>query len=172
MQGSTLEGKLLVAMPSIGDPRFDKSVIFICAHSADGAMGLIVNKPAGDMDFASLIDQLAIEGGDGSIPVYIGGPVDHVRGMVLHSTEYAIEESTMKVTDQIAMTASLEILEDISNGDGPELGLLALGYSGWGPGQLEDEIRANGWLVADGDQAIIFSSRKYHCMFTSNYSAI
>ena len=157
MQFDTLEGKLLVAMPSIGDPRFDKSVIYICAHSADGAMGLIVNKRAEELKFSELLDQLELDGGDGSVPIYIGGPVEHARGMVLHSADYAKDDHTMKVSDNVAMTSSLDILSDIANGDGPIHGLLALGYSGWGPGQLEDEIRSNGWLVADGDDAIIFN---------------
>ena len=156
MQFDTLEGKLLVAMPGIGDPRFDKSVIYICAHSADGAMGLIINKRAEELNFTKLLEQLSLEGGNGAVPIYIGGPVEHARGMVLHSTDYEKEDHTMKVSDRVAMTSSTEILTDIANGIGPSRGLLALGYSGWGPGQLENEIRANGWLVADGDDAIVF----------------
>ena len=157
MQVDSLEGKLLVAMPSIGDPRFDKSVIYICAHSRDGAMGLIVNKRAAELEFGDLLEQLSIDAGQDVVPVYIGGPVQHTRGMVLHSADYEVKDSTIKVSDNVAMTASLEILEDISQGTGPEKGLLALGYSGWGPGQLENEIRENGWLVADADDAILFS---------------
>ncbi|MEM7240758.1 MAG: YqgE/AlgH family protein [Pseudomonadota bacterium] len=157
MHFDTLEGKLLVAMPSIGDPRFDKSVIYICAHSADGAMGLIVNKRAEELNFSELLDQLSLEGGDGTVPIYIGGPVEHARGMVLHSADYTKDDHTMKVSENVAMTSSMEILSDIAKGDGPDKGLLALGYSGWGPGQLEQEIRSNGWLVADADSAIIFN---------------
>ena len=157
MDMNSLEGKLLVAMPSIGDPRFDRTVIYLCAHSADGAMGLIVNKRADELDFETLLEQLSIEAGGGSVPIYFGGPVENARGMVLHSTEYEVNESTMKVSDTVAMTASMEILEDIAQGHGPENGLLALGYAGWGPGQLESEIRNNGWLVADADEAILYS---------------
>lgn len=153
-----LDGKLLIAMPSMGDPRFEKSVIYICAHSCDGAMGLIVNKPAKELQFSDLLDQLniktdrPIEG----IDVYYGGPVEYGRGFVLHTHDYASDDSTLTVNDDFGMTATLDILEDISNGEGPEACLLALGYAGWGPGQLEDEIRANGWLTCEANHKLVF----------------
>ncbi|MCP5089247.1 MAG: YqgE/AlgH family protein [Rhodobacteraceae bacterium] len=154
-----LDGKLLIAMPSMGDPRFEKSVIYLCAHSDDGAMGLIVNKPAADLKFVDLLKQLEIKADRPieGVDVHYGGPVEYGRGFVLHSRDYASPDSTLEVNDEFGMTATLDILEDISHGDGPDSCLLALGYAGWGPGQLEDEIRANGWLTCDADQALVFS---------------
>ena len=154
-----LDGKLLIAMPGMGDPRFEKSLIYMCAHSEDGAMGLIINKPAIDLQFSDLLEQLKITPGQSLRPIEIhfGGPVEHGRGFVLHSKDYIAEDSTLEVSDEFGMTATLDILEDISQGNGPDACLLALGYAGWGPGQLEDEIRENGWLTCDADAALIFS---------------
>lgn len=154
-----LSGKLLIAMPGMGDPRFEKSVIFMCAHSDDGAMGLIVNHPALELSFSDLLDQLDIPGGDSTLPttIYIGGPVEHGRGFVLHTSDYEIEESTLTVDHRFGMTATLEILEDLAHDRGPKRALLALGYSGWGPGQLEGEIVRNGWLTCDSTMDIVFS---------------
>lgn len=153
-----LDGKLLIAMPLMGDPRFERSVIYVCVHSDDGAMGLIVNKPATDLKFGDLLEQLEIETPDPSreIRVHFGGPVEHGRGFVLHSTDYESSDATLKVDDRFGMTATLDILEDISNGSGPNSCLLALGYAGWGPGQLEGEIQANGWLTCDASPEIVF----------------
>jgi putative transcriptional regulator len=155
-----LDGKLLIAMPGMGDPRFEKTVIFLCSHSADGAMGLIVNKPAQDLKFEELTSQLGIEVPEtpNSVDIHFGGPVEYGRGFVLHSPDYVAEEGTLDVSGSFAMTASLNILEDIANGEGPLDCLLTLGYSGWGPGQLENEIRANGWLTCDATPALVFSS--------------
>lgn len=154
-----LDGKLLVAMPGMGDPRFAKSVILICAHSPEGAMGLIVNRPSRDMSFRNLLEQLKIPraplGRD--IRVHMGGPVERGRGFVLHSGDYTGGPATMKVGEGYGMTATLDILEALARGEGPAQAILALGYSGWGPGQLEDEIKANGWLVADASAALVFS---------------
>ncbi len=154
-----LDGKLLIAMPSVGDPRFNKTLIYMCAHSADGAMGLIVNKPAVDLQFSDLLEQLNITPAKSLRPIKIhfGGPVEHGRGFVLHSKDYIASDSTLEVNEDFGMTATLDILEDISQGNGPDTCLLALGYAGWGPGQLEDEIRANGWLTCDADAALVFS---------------
>ncbi len=162
-----LDGKLLIAMPGMGDPRFDKSLIYMCAHSEDGAMGLIINKPAEDLQFSDLLEQLKITPAQSYRPIEIhfGGPVEHGRGFVLHSKDYIAEDSTLEVNDEFGMTATLDILEDISQGNGPDACLLALGYAGWGPGQLEDEIRANGWLICDADSTLIFASNnqdKWH----------
>ncbi len=123
-------------------------------------MGLIVNKPAADLQFSDLLEQLDITqtGSFRPIKVHFGGPVEHGRGFVLHSKDYSSEDSTLQVNDEFGMTATLDILEDISHGNGPNSCLLALGYAGWGPGQLEDEIRANGWLTCDADAALIFSA--------------
>jgi len=155
-----LDGKMLVAMPSMGDPRFERSLIYMCAHSDDGAMGLIVNKPAHELTFPDLLKQLDIETSDrkSSPPIYVGGPVEHGRGFVLHSGDYNAEGSTMRVTDGFGMTATIDILKDIALGQGPRHALLALGYAGWGPGQLEDELRMNGWLICDADEALIFAT--------------
>lgn len=154
-----LDGKLLVAMPGMGDPRFEKSVILICAHSAEGAMGLIVNRPSPDLSFQGLLDQLSIphapQGRD--IRVHFGGPVERGRGFVLHSRDYPGGPATMKVSGAYGMTATLDILEALAKGDGPTRALLALGYSGWGPGQLEAEIKANGWLICDAPEDLVFS---------------
>jgi putative transcriptional regulator len=153
-----LDGKLLVAMPSMGDPRFERTVIFMCSHSDEGAMGLIVNKPAHDLSFGDLLEQLDIAQADPSrsIHVHFGGPVEHGRGFVLHSREYGSSETTLEVTTEFGMTATLDILEDIANGEGPKQCILALGYAGWATGQLEAEIQDNGWLVCEADPGIVF----------------
>lgn len=158
-QPSDLSGKLLIAMPGMGDTRFDKSVIFLCAHSEDGAMGLIVNKPAPDLSFDTLLEQLEIGRSPHTrdIRVHFGGPVEHGRGFVLHSSDYGANSSTLEVDESFGMTATLDILEDIARGEGPQEALLALGYAGWGPGQLEEEIQQNGWLVADADASVVFA---------------
>lgn len=156
-----LSGKLLIAMPGMGDPRFDRSVVYLCAHSDDGAMGLIVNKPAPDISFGQLLEQLGITQKDdaNAIRVHFGGPVEVSRGFVLHSTDYGGPGATLRVDDQFGMTATLDILEAIASGRGPESSLLALGYAGWGPGQLESEILQNGWLTCDATPGIVFSER-------------
>lgn len=154
-----LDGKLLLAMPGMGDPRFEKTVILVCAHSEDGAMGLIVNKPAPELSFTGLLDQLNIpRAGQGrDIHVHHGGPVERGRGFVLHSRDYRGGPTTMDIDGTFGMTATLDILEALAQGDGPAHALLALGYSGWGPGQLESEILANGWLIADAAAEVVFS---------------
>ncbi|MFT5743880.1 MAG: putative transcriptional regulator [Paracoccaceae bacterium] len=160
----TLVGQLLIAMPGMGDPRFAHSVIYVCAHGDDGAMGLIVNKPAPDLRFGDLLKQLSIptgEGGDG-IRVHFGGPVENGRGFVLHSSEYQSGAGTLAVDDDISMIATQDILEDIAAGKGPARSMLALGYSGWGPGQLEDEIAQNGWLTAHAPADILFGRANEH----------
>lgn len=156
--GKFLDGQLLIAMPGMGDLRFERSVIFLCAHSADGAMGLIVNKPAPELSFSDLLGQLKIEARVDvkGIRVHFGGPVEHGRGFVLHSSDYSVEESSLSVSPEFAMTATVDILQDIARGEGPAHALLALGYAGWGPGQLESEIQANGWLTAPADEKLVF----------------
>ncbi|MEM6727657.1 MAG: YqgE/AlgH family protein [Pseudomonadota bacterium] len=153
-----LAGQMLIAMPGMGDPRFDRSVVYMCAHSGEGAMGLIVNKPAIEMRFADLLEQLDIPVAAPSeeIRVMFGGPVEHGRGFVLHSDDYRGNESTLAVDDGVGMTATLDILQDIAKGEGPSRSVLALGYSGWGPGQLEGEIAANGWLTCPATSELIF----------------
>jgi putative transcriptional regulator len=153
-----LAGKCLIAMPRMGDPRFIRSVVYLCAHSAEGAMGLIVNKPAADVRLDELLEHLGIPHGPGvpGIRVHIGGPVEHARGFVLHSSDYESPRGTMKVDDAISMTATTDVLEQIAAGTGPRESLLALGYAGWGPGQLETEIAQNGWLTAEARSDLVF----------------
>ena len=156
-----LSGKLLIAMPGMGDPRFEHSVVFLCAHSEDGAMGLIVNKPAHDLSFDKLSEQIGVARTDAAreIRVHFGGPVEHSRGFVLHSADYAGTGSTLKVDDRFGMTATIDILQEIAEGRGPSASLLALGYAGWGPGQLEEEILRNGWLTCDANEDLVFFGR-------------
>lgn len=157
---TSLVGKLLIAMPDMGDPRFDRSVIYICAHSDEGAMGLIVNKPRPKIRFLNLLKQLEIEvmGIIREADVHYGGPVETLRGFVLHTDDYRTEGGTLDVADHIGMTATIDILEDIARGKGPQTSLLAIGYSGWGEGQLESEIAQNGWLTCDASHDIIFGN--------------
>lgn len=156
-----LAGQILIAMPGMADPRFDRSVILVCAHSDEGAMGLIVNKPIEDVTFAGLLQHLKIplgpEGRD--IRVHLGGPVERVRGFVLHSRDWRArgsDHATLKVPGGFGMTATTDILVALGRGDGPARALLALGYSGWGPGQLEAEIGRNDWLTAPAPQGLVF----------------
>ena len=137
-----LSGSILISMPGMGDPRFERTVILICAHSPEGAMGLIINKPAPDLDFSALLDHLDIPRGlaGRDIRVHLGGPVERGRGFVLHSPDYASNGGTLDVAGIYGMTATLDILQDLAQGRGPCEALLALGYAGWGPGQLEAEI--------------------------------
>jgi putative transcriptional regulator len=153
-----LEGKLLIALPGMPDPRFEKSVIFICAHSDEGAMGLIINKPVEGLSFREMMERLKINVSETTpdTPILFGGPVQTGRGFVLHSGEFESQDSTMPVTEEISLTATLDILRAIANGKGPEKSLFALGYAGWDSGQIEDEIRANGWIHCDADNTIIF----------------
>lgn len=155
-----LAGSILISMPGMGDPRFERSVILICAHSEDGAMGIIVNKPSTELSFAGLLDHLEIarapEGRE--IRVHVGGPVERGRGFVLHSGDYRAAGGTMEVAGGYGMTATLDILQELAQGGGPREALLALGYAGWGPGQLEGEIARNDWLTAEPGPGLIFSA--------------
>jgi putative transcriptional regulator len=153
-----LAGQILIAMPGMADPRFDRSVILLCAHSGEGSMGIIINKPLEDMSFAGLLEHLKIpvapEGRD--IRVHLGGPVERGRGFVLHSPDWAVGRGTMAVPGGFGMTATTDILEALAKGGGPSNALLALGYSGWGPGQLEAEIARNDWLTCDPAEGLVF----------------
>lgn len=157
---SNLTGKMLIAMPGMRDPRFEHSVVLICAHSEDGAMGLVVNRPMPDIDFSDLLDQLGIDQSEAAmdIPVRFGGPVEPGRGFVLHRLpdDTPLDESRMRISDDLAMSTTREILEDYANGRGPQPAVLSLGYAGWGPGQLDSEILDNGWLTTDRFDEIIF----------------
>ena len=154
-----LPGQLLIAMPMMADPRFERTVIYMCAHTPDGAMGLVLNRLIGSVTFPDLLDQLGIapENLKDEIRVHFGGPVESGRGFVLHTAEYMLE-GTMAVDAAIALTASIDILKAIAAGGGPGRKLLALGYAGWGPGQLEQEIQKNGWLHAPADAELVFDA--------------
>lgn len=160
-----LEGQFLIAMPGMEDERFQRTVIYICAHSADGAMGLVINRPR-DIRFPDLLVQIGlIEEEDvirlpesaNRLLVRSGGPVERGRGFVLHSGDY-VTESSLRIEDEVYLTATIEILREMSHGGGPRLAVMALGYSGWGPGQLEAEIAANGWLTMPADPEILFDT--------------
>ena len=162
-----LDGQLLVAMPSMLDEPFARTVIYMCAHSAEGAMGIVVNKPAADLSFPDLLVQLEIipemerirlPKRVGRMQVLMGGPVETSRGFVLHSPDFFIEQSTLPIDEGVCLTATVDILRAIARGAGPESAVLALGYAGWGAGQLEDEIQRNGWLTSPADPELIFHS--------------
>jgi len=159
-----LEGQLLVAMPVMTDRRFARSVIYMCAHSAEGAMGLIVNQRAPHIGFRELLKQLKIvpdtsEGivvGEAEMDVHVGGPVETGRGFVLHSSDYYAADSTLAIDEGVSLTATIDILKAIAAGKGPDKAILALGYAGWRAGQLESEIAANGWLHCPADLDLLF----------------
>ena len=159
----SLEGHFLIAMPAVADEPFARTVIYVCAHSPNGAMGFIINKPQ-PMSFPALLTQLGIveseddirlPSGGREVSVCIGGPVEKGRGFVLHSDDYD-SESTVAVADNISLTPTIDILKAISKGVGPTTAIMALGYAGWSPGQLESEIAANGWLTCKADLDIVF----------------
>ena len=152
-----LTGQLLIAMPAMGDPRFSKSVIYMCVHNEEGAMGLIVNKLLDSLIFADLLSQLNIEtmGVAPKLPIHFGGPVETGRGFVLHSADYS-GDGTIDVTDDMALTATIDILKDIAEDAGPKQFFLALGYAGWGAGQLDGEIQQNAWLHVPSDADLAF----------------
>jgi putative transcriptional regulator len=154
-----LTGQMLVAMPQMLDQRFARSVIYLCAHSADGAMGLVVNRAIDSLTFPELLKQLGIEGDDrgSDILLHFGGPVETGRGFVLHSADYS-QDGTLAIDGTVALTATIDILRDIAKGSGPRRSLLALGYAGWGPGQLDAEIQANGWLQVPADEGLVFDN--------------
>jgi putative transcriptional regulator len=152
-----LTGQMLIAMPAMADPRFAQSVIYVCAHTPDGAMGLVINRPLAKPTFDDLLRQLDVEPVPPArrIRLCAGGPVDNARGFVLHTADWT-GEGSLKVTDDLALTASLDVLKAIASGGGPRHGILALGYAGWGPGQLETEITQNAWLSLPADTQLVF----------------
>jgi putative transcriptional regulator len=156
---SSLAGQLLVAMPQMADPRFARSVVYLCAHSADGAMGLVVNRLIDSLTFQNLLEQIGVEqaiAGD-DMPIHFGGPVESSRGFVLHTADY-VQDSTLVIEEDIALTATIDVLKAIARGEGPERRVLALGYAGWGAGQLDAEIQANGWLLVPADLDLVFGN--------------
>lgn len=164
---TSLEGHFLISMPSLDEGVFARSVIYLCAHSREGAMGLIINKPADNVSFTELLEKLNISpGGDEMIfssqaetmSVLTGGPVEAERGFVLHTADFSTSDSTIMIEENIALTATLDILRAIAAGTGPERALFLLGYAGWAPGQLESELQANSWLSVRANSEILFST--------------
>ncbi|MFG1345694.1 YqgE/AlgH family protein [Xanthobacter autotrophicus DSM 431] len=162
---SFLDGQMLIAMPTMRDEQFARTLIYMCAHSAEGAMGIVVNQPASNIDFTDLLvqldvipdaDRILLPKSAGTVKVLKGGPVETGRGFVLHSADYFVENSTLSIDEGICLTATLDILKAIAGGRGPSSAVLALGYAGWAPGQLETEIQANGWLNCPADANLIF----------------
>ena len=162
--GEFLDGQLLVAMPGMTDQRFSRSVIYLCAHSKDGAMGIVVNQKARKIKFPELLVQLDVIDEEqairlparAGIQVLKGGPVETQRGFVLHSQDFNIAETTMPIADGICLTATVDILRAIATGEGPDRAILALGYAGWSPGQLEIEMQHNGWITCPADDDLVF----------------
>ncbi len=154
-----LTGQILIAMPNMPDPRFARTVIYICSHGPTGAMGLVLNRLLGEASFHSLLAQLNIPVTDATpnLPIHHGGPVETTRGFVLHSTDYS-REGMVAIDDSIGLSATIEILQAISEGHGPERFMMALGYTGWDSGQLDNEIKSNGWITAPADDALLFDS--------------
>ncbi len=155
---TTLEGQVLIAMPGMSDPRFQKSLVYVCTHGEDGAMGLIVNKRAERLTVAALLRRLDLPASEDheQMPVRYGGPVETMRGFVLHSADYPGDEGTLQVDDEVSMSFSMDVLRDIAEGNGPRRVAIALGYSGWAPGQLEGELQMNGWLYCPPDEEMLF----------------
>lgn len=160
-----LDGQFLIAMPSLDDGPFARTVVYVCAHSPEGAMGITINQPAKQITFHDLLVQLDIipdgpeirlPGPAGRMQVHRGGPVETGRGFVLHSSDYYVENSTLPIDENVSLTTTLEILKAIATGSGPQKALLALGYAGWSPGQLDNEIRENGWLHCPARPDLIF----------------
>jgi len=160
-----LDGQMLIAMPSMSDERFARTLVYVCAHSSEGAMGIVVNQAAQNVKFPDLLVQLEVIPASeriqlpnraGEVKVLKGGPVETGRGFVLHSADFFIENSTLPIDEGICLTATLDILKAIARGNGPVNAILALGYAGWAPGQLEQEIQQNGWLNCPADSELIF----------------
>jgi putative transcriptional regulator len=167
---SYLDGQMLIASPAMSDDRFAKSLIYVCAHSPEGAMGIVVNQPASNIKFPDLLvqlnvvpdrDAIQVSRGNDDVMVMKGGPVETGRGFVLHSADFFIENSTLPIDDGICLTATIDILKAIATGGGPARAILALGYAGWAPGQLEQEIQNNGWLHCAADRDLIFGDPEY-----------
>jgi putative transcriptional regulator len=162
-----LDGQMLIASPAMQDERFARSVVYMCAHSSEGAMGIVVNRPAANIRFSDLLvkldiipeaDVIQLPSRAGDVTVLKGGPVETERGFVLHSADFFIENSTLPIDEGICLTATLDILKAIARGNGPASAILALGYAGWAPGQLENELQNNGWLHCSADRDLIFGT--------------
>jgi len=157
----SLAGQLLVAAPDMGDPRFDGTVILIVHHGANGAFGVVINRPAGEKPIATLLEEMGEDGGNasGSIPLFLGGPMEAQLGFVIHTADY-MTVKTLPIGDKFAMTSDPDILRDIAAGKGPKRSFIAFGYAGWAPGQLEDELSRNSWYLAPADEALLFDKNR------------
>ncbi len=164
---ANLSGQMLVAMPGMEDMRFARSLIFVCAHGADGAMGLVVNQPANDIALEDILSQLQLTGkndairprsgaDDEAIDILRGGPVETRRGFVLHTSDFGVADSTLEISDQFSLSATIDVLRAVLSGQGPKRAILVFGHAGWSPGQLEQEIVANGWLHCPADEDLVF----------------
>lgn len=162
VEASYLSGKLLLAMPGIGDPRFHRSVIFLCVHDEQGAMGLVINTEVPDINFGQVIDNLGLQSDievdlDAlKFPVISGGPVEGSRGFLLHTAEFR-HQDTIEISPEFSLTGTTDALQDIIDGKGPDEALFILGYAGWTAGQLEQELQQNAWLVLDPDPDLVFA---------------
>jgi putative transcriptional regulator len=158
-----LAGQMLIAMPQMRDARFSRAVVYLCAHTKEGAMGLVINRMFDGLSFPDLLEQLNIEPTPlcDPIKIHFGGPVEAGRGFVLHSTDY-VQETTLVVNDEVGLTATIDVLKAIANGAGPHRSLLALGYAGWAAGQLDNEIRDNAWLSVEPDEDLLFGTDLDH----------
>jgi putative transcriptional regulator len=165
LEDTSLEGQMLIAMPGMGDARFSRTLIYVCAHSSEGAMGIIVNRRSKSMNFSQLLvqldvisekDAIKLPAAIGAVQVLRGGPVEKGRGFVLHSPDFHLESATLPIDGGVSLTATLDILRAMASGLGPQKAVLALGYAGWASGQLEDEILSNGWLTCPADEALLF----------------
>lgn len=159
MAAAPIVGKCLIAMPSMADPNFARTVVYVCAHTPEGAMGLVINRAFPQLSFPDILEQLDIEptAACEEIRVHFGGPVEAARGFVLHSAEYT-QAATLMVNDAVALTATTDVLRAIAHGAGPRRSLMALGYAGWDGGQLDSELRENAWLIVDADEDLLFSN--------------
>ncbi|RKQ69264.1 putative transcriptional regulator [Litorimonas taeanensis] len=159
-QTAYFSGRFLLATPAMGDPRFSDALIYICSHDASGAMGIIINKSKSGLHLSDLLDQIGVEGDIrvADTPVLNGGPVDIDRGFVLHSADYFKDDTSLKLSDTLTLTSTKDILQALVEEEAPKKAMLAIGYSGWGPKQLETEIADNAWLVVDVDEGIIFNA--------------
>lgn len=160
--GINLEGQVLIAMPGMPDPKFSEAVVFLCAHSERGAMGLVLNKLVGNITFVDLLKQLRIRPQARRVPgvkVQFGGPVETGRGFVLHSPDYNAGDATVKIGANVGLTTSVDVLKAIAEGQGPQASMLALGYAGWGAGQLEREFVQNGWITCPADNYLLFGTQ-------------
>ncbi|MEP2943688.1 MAG: YqgE/AlgH family protein [Hyphomicrobiales bacterium] len=164
---TSLKGQILIAMPSMEDSRFHKTVIYICEHTEDGTMGIVLNRAMKDMSFSDILEQVQVLGDKDDMPepsgapeitVHRGGPVETGRGFVLHTDDYHIEDSTHRINDKVSLTETLEILKVLARGEGPKKAFFALGYAGWSAGQLESEIQQNSWLNSEATHDLIFNS--------------